>query len=486
MDNLYQAATWLAFIGYWLLVVAVSLRIALRRRPFGVSLAWLLLIYIIPLFGVACYLLFGELNLGKKRSSRAEAMFESYAQWFGEVARQHRESVPQMGQHARPIHALSLNRTGIPSLVGNDLTLLDNGDAIFEHLIRDIDQAKTQVALEFYIWSPGGRADDVAEALIRARERNVHVQLLLDAAGSRSFFNSRWRRRLEEAGVEVVEALAVSPLRMFFRRLDLRQHRKIVVIDNAIGYTGSMNLADSRVFKKDAGVGEWVDIMLRITGPAVSLMRSIQAWDWEVETGERHLPPVPRFCTLAHDPHGKDTLQVIPSGPGLPYNVIQQVLLLSIYHAKTSLTLCSPYFVPSEQLMEALKTAAHRGVRVQLIVPDKNDSVMVEWASRSFFTELLRAGVEIHRFQGGLLHTKSLLIDDDHCLLGTVNLDIRSLKLNGEITLALDDEALCADLKALNDHYLAQSYPLKLEQWQDRPVRHKLVEQFFYMFAPLL
>lgn len=486
MDNLYQAATLLSLAGYWVLVAGVSLRIALKRRPFGVSLAWLLLIYIIPLFGVVCYLLFGELNIGKKRASRAEAMFEPYAQWFAELADQHRRSVPQMGHHARPIHGLCLNRTGIPSLVGNHMELLHQGDAIFDRLIEDINDARQSIALEFYIWSPGGRADEVADALVRAATRGVQVQVLLDAAGSRSFFNSGWPDTLSKAGIEVIEALAVSPLRMFFRRLDLRQHRKIVVIDNQIGYTGSMNLADSRVFKQDAGVGQWVDVLVRFTGPAVPVLRAIQSWDWEVETGERHLPTVPKFDTLAHEPHGEDALQVIPSGPGLPDNVIQKVLLLSIYHARKSLTLCSPYFVPSEHLMEALKTAAQSGVTVNLIVPDKNDSMMVEWASRSFFSELLRSGVNIYRFKGGLLHTKSLLIDDDHCLIGTVNMDIRSLKLNGEITLAVDDESLCDHLKAVHDDYLSQSYPLKQEEWRERPLRHKLAEQFFYMFAPLL
>ncbi|BDY05273.1 cardiolipin synthase [Ferrimonas sp. YFM] len=487
MSQFYQFVTLALVAGYWILVAGVTLRIVLKRRPFGVSLAWMLLVYIIPLFGVIVYLLFGEMNIGKNRKRRVGAMTIPFQQWYHKL-QQAAEVGKTKGPHARPLHELSLRRLGIPALMGNDLELIENCQEILRRIIVDIRNAKSSVHLEFYIWHPGGLANEVADALIEARQRGVQVRVLLDGAGSRDFFNSLWAYKMESAGVEIVKALGVNPLRMFLRRMDLRQHRKIVVIDQEIAYTGSMNLVDSRYFKQSSGVGEWIDIMVRITGPSVLSLKALQAWDWEYETGLRTLEEMDpeRLQAKPDHSHASHSVQVIPSGQGLPDNLIQQVLLLSIYHARKSIVLTSPYFVPSEQLVDALRTAAQSGVEVKLIIPDKNDSFMVEWASRAFFSELLRSGVVIYRFNGGLLHTKSMLIDDDHCIIGTVNLDIRSLLLNSEVSLAVDDPEFCHNLGNLLQRYLDQSHRLDGVRWAERPMWKKLVEQFFYTFAPLL
>jgi len=257
------------------------------------------------------------------------------------------------------------------------------------------------------------------------------------------------------------------------------------VIDNSIAYTGSMNLVDPEHFKTKAGVGQWIDVMVRVTGPTVAVLNCIQAWDWEVETGERYLPQLPT-CKLPSPADSSDMIQVVPSGPGMPDEIIHQVLLLSIYQAQKSVVITTPYFVPSENLLHALESAAERGVSVHIVIPDKNDSIMVEWASRSFFTELLTAGVNIHRFHGGLLHTKSVVIDNNHCLIGTVNLDMRSLWLNFEVTLAVDNPEFTQQLSWLQQEYINDSAHIALSEWEKRPVTNKLIEQFFYMFSPLL
>lgn len=474
----------LALVGfYWVIVAAVSLRIVLKRRPFGVSLAWLLLIYIIPLFGVIVYLLFGEINIGRNRRKRVKVMTPQFRQWYQQLS----SSGSPLGPLARPIHELSIRRLGIPALCGNSMELLENCQGILKRLIRDIEQAKDQIHLEFYIWHPGGLADEVAEALIDAQARGVQVRVLLDGAGSSDFFASNWPAKFSDADIELVKALGVNPLRMFLRRMDLRQHRKIIVIDQKVAYTGSMNLVDSRHFKQSSGVGEWIDVMVRMTGPAVWPLYAQQCWDWQYETGDsllKEVTPLPEDLGASCD--NGHSVQVIPSGQGLPENLIQQVLLSNIYHARKSIILTSPYFVPSEQLVDALCTAAQSGVDVKVVVPDKNDSFMAEWASRAFFAELLRSGVKLYRFSGGLLHTKSLLIDDAHCIIGTVNLDIRSLLLNSEVSLAIDEPEFCQRLHRLLDGYLQQSHQLDGVRWKQRPVWQKLIEQFFYTFAPLL
>ncbi len=485
MYQFYQLLTIAGVFLYWLFIAGITVRVVVKRRAIGVSLAWLMIIYIVPLGGAFAYLLFGELNLGKKRAERAQAMFTPYEKWFSNLYKVRQYAPHVSSLYGQSISAICEKQIGIPALADNQLTLINQTSEILDTLIADIDQAKEAIHLEFYIWQPGGKADEVAQALIKAAARGVDVKLLLDAAGSRLFFKSHWPKTLRKSSIIVVKALAVSPLRMFFRRLDLRLHRKIVVIDNTIAYTGSMNLVDPRYFNQQAGVGEWIDVMVRITGTTVPVLNSIHAWDWEVETNDRTLPELP-VC-LPHKEHEiTDLVQVIPSGPGMREEIIHQVLLQSIYQAQQSIVITTPYFVPSENLQLALVIAGQRGVQVDIIVPDKNDSTMVEWASRAFFTQLLDAGVNIHRFTGGLLHTKSVVIDENHCLIGTVNLDMRSLWLNFEVTLAVDNLTFTQDLQKVQQSYLTESIQVCPDDWANRSLASRIAERTFYLFSPLL
>ncbi|WP_144208052.1 cardiolipin synthase [Shewanella donghaensis] len=483
MDQLTQI---IAFAGvglYWLTLGVVATRIVIKRRSIGVSFSWLLIIYFLPFVGVFTYLLFGELHLGKTRSSRSKAMYKPYEEWFRSLYQHNAHKPDTQSLYAGPISNLCDSQLSIPSLTANELILKHTPEDILNSIINDINGAKTSIYLEFYIWHPGGLADEVANALILARHRGVEVKILLDAAGSRLFFKSKWPSLLQQTGINVVAALKVSPLRMFFRRMDLRLHRKIVIIDNAIGYTGSMNLVDPKHFKQSDDVGEWIDMMVRITGPVVPVISTVNSWDWEVETNERFLPDKP---PMAESTDTSSLVQVIPSGPGMPEEVIHQVLLQSLYQARAKIVITTPYFVPSENLLDALVTASLRGVDVNIIIPRKNDSTMVKWASSTFFTDLLKAGVKIHQFNGGLLHTKSVLIDDEHCLIGTVNMDMRSLWLNFELTLAVDDVKFSSKLDNLQQSYIADSTQLSLEEWEKRPWYKRVIEQVFYLFSPLL
>ncbi|EJN6829639.1 cardiolipin synthase [Vibrio cidicii] len=484
MDKFYHFLT-LASIGlYWVLVAGVTLRVVLKRRAVSVSLAWLMIIYILPVLGIACYFLFGELNLGRKRAERAKEMFTPYAKWFAQLNDCQAHTPEAMGHHIYRIDELCNNRLGLPALGGNSLSLQRSPDEILHSIIRDIEAAQNSIRMVFYIWHPGGLADSVASALIQAAKRGVDVKLLLDSAGSPRFFRSPWYSMMKAAGIHVVQALEVSPWRIFLRRLDLRQHRKIIVIDDEIAYTGSMNLVDPAFFKQSSGVGQWIDIMVRITGPTVNVLSAIHCWDWEVETGSRFLPRVPE-CPLDAELH-KHPIQVVPSGPGMPEYLIYQALTLAINQANHSVTITTPYFVPSADLLETLKMTAQRGIQVELIIPHKNDSIMVQWASRAFYTELMEAGVKIYEFYGGLLHTKSVVIDEQFCLVGTVNLDMRSLWLNFEVTLAIEDLQFTLEMHQLQQEYKAQSHKLRLQQWNERSLYFRFLERLFYLFNPLL
>ncbi len=275
MDKFYHFLT-LAGIGlYWLLVAGVTIRVVLKRRAVSVSLAWLMIIYILPVLGVACYFLFGELNLGRKRAERAKEMFTPFEKWFSQLNDCNAHNPETMGRHIYRIDELCNNRLGLPALSGNTLSLQQSPNEILHSIIEDIENAQSSIRMVFYIWHPGGLADSVASALIRAAKRGVDVKLLLDSAGSPRFFRSPWYRMMQDAGIEVIQALEVKMWRIFLRRLDLRQHRKIIVIDDEIAYTGSMNLVDPAYFKQNSGVGHWVDIMVRITGPTVNVLSAI-------------------------------------------------------------------------------------------------------------------------------------------------------------------------------------------------------------------
>lgn len=486
MITLYTVINWLLLFGYWVLIAGVTLRVMMKRRAVPSAMAWLLVIYILPLVGIITYLLFGELNLGKRRAARSKALWPSTAQWIQDLKGCRRIFANENSEVARSLFQLCEHRQGMSGLTGNQMQLLTRTDDALLALIRDIGLAKKNIKMVFYIWQVGGLVDKVSEALMAAARRGVRCRLMLDSAGSVEFFSSPYPALMRAAGINVVEALYVSILRVFLRRMDLRQHRKMVLIDNYTAYTGSMNMVDPRFFKQAAGLGQWIDIMARMEGPVAAAMGIIFCCDWEIETGERIYQPPSDVNVIPFSQASGNTIQVIASGPGCPEGVIHQALLISIYAAREQLVMTTPYLVPSDDLLHAICTAAQRGVKVYIIIPRYNDSMLVGWASRAFFAELLEAGVLIYQFEGGLLHTKSVLVDGQLSLVGTVNLDMRSLWLNFEITLVIDDNEFGSNLARVQEDYLARSLLVEARVWSQRPYWQRIVERIFYFFSPLL
>lgn len=475
-------------LGYFhfVVVIAISLRVIVKRRPPGVSLAWLLLVIVFPYGGAILYLLMGERTLGRGRAKRAEALLPPFQKWLADVAAT-RPTEPDDD----PVGWQNLKRyvegnTRVPALGGNKLDLIEGAEATLAAIIGEIDQARQTCDMEFYIWYPGGQADEVAQALIRASQRGVRCRVLLDSVGSSAFFRGRLAKQMRKAGVEVVEALPVGLFRSLFVRVDLRLHRKNVVIDGEVAFTGSLNMVDPRFFKQDAGVGEWVDAMVRITGPAVKLLELVFVWDWLIETGETLEGLIPTSVADLPAPTGRAAVQILPSGPGYEGDAIYQLLLSAIYSAQRELIMTTPYFVPDEPIIGALQAAARRGVAVTLIVPERVDSVMVRYASRAYNDDLLGAGVRILRFRGGLLHTKSIVIDGQTTLFGTVNLDIRSLRLNFEVTMIAYDAKFGSAVRDLQRRYADQSEAVDLQRWRQRRRFTRFLENTAQLMSPLL
>jgi len=468
-----------------LIIIGVSIRIITVKLPVTVSLAWLILVFFLPLVGAIAYLVLGEKRLGRQFADRTRAIKARYDGWLRDLPPEIRSDTKGLSPEAQAISSLSENTVNIPALSGNRLELLDAAEPILRAIVSDIDRAENFCHLEFYIWTEGGLADEVGTALLRAAGRGVTCRVLLDAIGSAGFSKGRLLEHLKAGGVDVAFALPVSATSVFRVRPDLRLHRKIVVIDDAVAYTGSFNFVDPRYFKQDAGVGEWVDAMVRLEGPGVLALNALFRWDWEVETG-RDLNLSEEGDSFSVRRPGETDVQLIPSGPGGTGNNIYQLLLMSIYSARQEIVVTTPYFVPDEAVSTALLTAAERGVEVMVIVPERNDSRLVHYTCRSYFDDMLAAGIRIFGFSGGLLHTKSVVVDRQITLFGSVNLDVRSFWLDFEVTLGMYDPEFAERLLALQDKYIENARPVDLETWQQRPDKDRFLENLARLASPLL
>jgi cardiolipin synthase len=469
-----------------LIIIGVSYRIIKVRLPVATSLAWLTLVFFLPIVGAIAYLVLGEKRLGGKFMERTRTIKDRYDSWLQNLPPQILCDPQRLSQEARSISRLAETAVNIPALSSNRLQLFDAAETILRAMVRDIDRAKRFCHLEFYIWAEGGMADEVGAALLRAAGRGVTCRVLLDAIGSAGFRKGRLVEQIKTGGIEVVFALPVSTTSVFKVRPDLRLHRKIVVIDGTAGYTGSFNLVDPRFFKQDAGVGEWVDAMVRLDGPGALALNALFRWDWEVETGRDLDATAAGGDYGAELQAGETVVQVIPSGPGMTGNSIYQLLLLSIYSAQREIVITTPYFVPDEAVSTALLTAAERGVKVKVIIPEHNDSRLVHYTCRAYFDDMLSAGIRIFGFKSGLLHTKSVVVDRHVALFGSVNLDIRSFWLDFEVTLAVYCPDFVKRLLALQDKYIKDSVPMDLQTWRQRPGSERFLENMVRLSSPLL
>ena len=286
--------------------------------------------------------------------------------------------------------------------------------------------------------------------------------------------------------VELAVALPVGLFTTLVTRADLRNHRKLAVIDGELAWTGSQNLVDPRYFKQDEGVGQWVDAMFRIEGPVVEVLGGVFINDWEVATGAGLDKLDKTHDVRPLQEQGTVPVQVIPSGPIPQPLAILQMILGAFYAAQRELIITTPYFVPDESVLTALLSAAHRGVKVTLLLPATNDSWLVDLAGKAVFADLLEAGVQIAAFKGGLLHTKSITVDGEFALFGSVNMDMRSLWLNFELSLLVYDQGATDLIRRMQQGYLDDSDPVSLHEWRQRSFKQRLVENAVHLLAPLL
>lgn len=475
----------LTFILYLALEVAILLRVMLRphREPAS-RIAWVAVILALPFIGIITYIFFGEVNIGRARLKRLRAV-ENRApspdpSSPADLANM-RAEIPDRSSH---LFHVGKSISGFDPVAGNSAKLMADSNSAIESIVADIDAAKHHVHIIFYIWLDDNNGKRVAEALMRAAKRGVTCRAMVDNLGSRGMLKSSQWKAMRDAGVKLGIALGIKHwiLESPFRRFDLRNHRKIVVIDSSITYCGSQNCADPE-FRIKAKFAPWVDSLIRFEGPIAQQNQRLFAIDWMSATGE-DIDSILREPLRAPNPGF--VAQVIGTGPTVRFSAMPEVFESLIFAARTELTISTPYYVPDESLQSALCSSAYRGVKTTLILPARNDSWIVGGASRSYYADLLDAGVHIYEYVGGLLHAKTLTLDGQITLIGSANMDRRSLDLNYENNILLRDEATTAALRERQQQYIEKSKPVTDEMVRRWPLTTRLWNNTLATLGPIL
>lgn len=467
------------------IVVICALHILLRRHRLPESrLAWLVIVLVLPYVGAVAYLLLGNTNVGRKRAARLKRAFQTLARPESAEGWTAPQNVANPPDDAMPLFRVGQSISHYPAVGGNRARLMADSDATIAQMVADIDAATQNVHLMFYIWLTDHNGTRMAEALMRAARRGVTCRAAVDDLGSRDLVKSQLWRDMGAAGVKLARALQIGmPLfRVFTGRIDLRNHRKILVIDNRITFCGSQNCADPAFLPK-AKFAPWVDAVMRFEGPVVRQNQHLFATDWMEITGE-DLSPLLRE-RLAPAEAGFPA-QVVGTGPTARASAMPEMFASLIFAARRDLFITTPYYVPDSELQAAICAAAWRGVDTTIIFPARNDDFAVGAASRSHYEDLLAAGVKIHEFQNGLLHTKSLTMDGYVTLIGSANMDRRSFDLNYENNILLCDEATTAAMRARQMDYLAQARPITAAEVHDWPVHRRLWNNALAIAGPVL
>lgn len=451
------------------------------RRPSS-AMAWLLAIFLVPFVGLFLFFLMGSPYVNRRRhriQNEANELLRNLGKDEPDVP-----EGSQLSPELRSLVQLNRTLTAMPATDGTLLALHSDYEASLAAMTRAIDEARSYVNVEIYIAAWDHTTDGFFRALGRAVDRGVEVRMLYDHLGSMKYPGSlSLGRRLTKMGVRWHVMLPLQPLRWRFRRPDLRNHRKLLIVDGRVAFIGSQNLIDSSYLsRKNQKLGRhWVDVMAEVTGPVVNTINSVFAVDWYTESDEQlELMAPHRFkqhLSESQADTGKEVMQIIPSGPGFTTEPNLRLFTSIVHHAKHNLQLVSPYFIPDESLLEAITTAAFRGVDVELYVSEKSDQFLVGHAQSSYYRELLRAGVSIYLYPApAVLHSKFAIADREIAVVGSSNMDMRSFGLNYEVTMMTGKGELMTELQNVCDSYKKVSKHLTEDEWEQRPWYLKYID----------
>ena len=470
--------SWTAAIGALFLVSAVVMAVVIvqQRRTPAATIAWLFVLVMVPVGGWLVYRFLGPLRLERKKLRRRESR-ELLDEAVGGLTAL---------EAASPAHREQLAKIAIaageaPPFRGVAVELFSEGEATYAAIAAAIAAAKHHVHLEYYIWAKDRLGTRLRDQLVTRAQQGIEVRVLVDGTGSSSARGAFWRP-LVAAGGKVAIFNPVSVISWRRKRVDFRLHRKTVVCDGRVGFSGGINITEDETHEF-AGTTAWRDTHARLEGPAVLSLQRIFAEDWLYASGEELVYELEGSYFPVEPGPGSELVQVISSGPDLDRFAIHKMYFAAINQAATRVWLTTPYFVPDEAILSALVCAAMRGVDVRVIAPAKGDSRLVDLAARSYFPELLAAGARVYEYQPRFVHAKTLVIDDDIAIVATANMDNRSFRLDFEVATVIYGKLIAAQLEAIfcaDLEHCIEHTPRVLRFWA------RFVQSAARLFSPLL
>ncbi|MDD2278145.1 MAG: cardiolipin synthase [Bacteroidales bacterium] len=469
---------------YLLTILSTAIMVIHEKRDPAKTSIWVLILILMPIIGLIFYIFFGQNHRKEKIFSRKGLRDLQQIELISQnqlkaIKEKKYIDIPCIAENIKIITLLLNNSKALLTLY-NSVNILQTGPKTFKSIIEAIDGAESSIHLEFYIIDNDGIGNLIKEKLIAKANSGIEVRLIFDDVGS-WHLPKRYINELKDAGVEVHPFMKVN-FPWLTSKANYRNHRKIIVIDGKIAFMGGINIAD-RYLKGDSTLGTWFDTVLRIEGEAVRTLQVIFLTDWFfvsniiISNRDKYFPE--------YTPARQQALQVTSSGPDSDWSSIMQAFFAAITKARKNIYIATPYFIPNESILTALKTASLSGVDVRIMLPGKSDSTVVYWSSMSYVSELLDAGINVHLFQGGFNHSKILMIDGNFASVGSANMDIRSFEDNFELLTMIYDKELTLQLEEQYIKDLRRCKELNLKQWNNRLVKQTFKESVARLFSPL-
>jgi cardiolipin synthase len=474
----------ISMVCYLLLVFATIAVIIQEKRDPVKSLAWITVIALVPILGMLGYVLFGRNFRKRKIFSRKSILDEGYIEalsrrQFHTLSDPELDTTPEVEENRDTIRLMLGNSRTILA-IHNNIKVLQNGKATFTSLFEALSSAERFIHMEYYIFDNDRIGNRVADILIQKASEEVEVRLIYDGVGTLWTEGSIFRR-MRRAGIKV-ECFMPVAFPWLTSRLNYRNHRKIVVIDGQVAFTGGINIAER--YLRGTRLGKWRDIHLRVEGEAVNMLQAVFITDWYFVHPTEHLNADTYFPE--NSVRNICPVQIASSGPDSDWATIMQAFFSAITKARDHIYISTPYFTPNASLLTAIKVAALSGIDVRLLIPSRSDSKIVYWATRSYVLELLEAGVRVYFYEGGFNHSKLIAIDGSFCSVGSANMDMRSFEDNFEVSALIYNREIAGELETSFKSDLKRSRRITLDRWEQRSRWNGMLESLARLLSPLL
>jgi len=462
-----------------LTVVSIGFMIFMENRHPTSTMAWILLLALVPIVGLVFYFLFGQ-NYFKRRKYDKKAQKDGLA-YTSEVLRRSNQDISRFKREHQQLLQLSTRLGRAPVSFSSDTKVLTNGEETFAALLRELELAKHHIHMEYYIYRPDDIGTQIRDILMRKAREGVAVRFMVDAVGSLQL-PPAFLEEMKAAGIKV--AVFGSPKAIFFTsRVNYRNHRKIVVIDGTVGFIGGLNVGDEYLSRSKV-FGFWRDTHMLVRGEAVRTLQIVFLQDWEYMTGEQPTDQVYFSPDLVD--HSSGAVQIIASGPDNERRALKHIFFSMIASARRSVWLATPYFIPDEDILTALRVAALSGLDVRILFPSKPDKWLPFLASHSYFPALLDAGVRVFEYEKGFMHSKLLIVDGEVATIGTANMDMRSFHLNFEVNALLVHTDSVNQLVADFEQDLEHAVLYDRSRTRKKRIMTRLLESAARLMSPLL